>query len=380
MLQDYHTIYTTALAILSAIITGGFVLIYVELSNKKTREIDSYEQLMRPFMHKLSAYFRYVSWCKSKIIIPKDNLLGGENEFKQVLDQLASYGSRAIMSGGDYRVNMFSAEQLYDISTNKINHLWYLTQHKHLCNLNWDTGNDIVNQYIYKELIEINPNYKDLPITLDNFIKVSSEFHTEIYQLYENDTRIHESKMWLWSHHTRFVTISFLSVLLSLSAMMMFQIPGWLIQIATILILLLLSISLLLVGIEYSKQIKWYNNIHKRVIENKEIMKKNVLFRLFEPLGLFLLLSAFCWQTISNEYRDQYEQTYQYEINNVLISTADLIASQAFMDTVNYKGYYITSCNPESVQKATSTLYANQVRIGNLYEKYRCYHWCQISL
>nr|WP_321376003.1 hypothetical protein [uncultured Bacteroides sp.] len=110
MIQNYATIYQTALAILAAIITGGFVLIYVELSNKKTREMDNYEQLMRLFMHKLSAYLRFVSWCQTKIRIPKTNLKGSEKEFKQVLDYLASLGGHAIVSDGDYRVNSFTAD------------------------------------------------------------------------------------------------------------------------------------------------------------------------------------------------------------------------------------------------------------------------------
>lgn len=270
MLQDNDTIiYSTALAILTAIITGGFVLVYIELSNKMMREADSYEQLMRPFMHKLSAYFRFVSWSKSKISISKDNLLGGEEEFQQLLNQLASYGSRTIISGGDYQVSSFSAKQLYDICSNKINHLWYLTHHKHCCNLIWDSTTDFDNQYIQKELFEINPVYKDLPLTIDTFINVSAEFYAEIYQLYETDTEIHESKRWLWKHHSRFVTCSFCGVILLLSSMLMFYIPAWLIQLFTILVLLLLTTCILLVGVDYSKQIKWYNQLYNLVIAFK---------------------------------------------------------------------------------------------------------------
>lgn len=270
MLQDYTNIFSTALAILSAIITGGFVLIYIELSNKKSRETDNYEQLMRPFMHKLSAYFRFVSWSKTKIKIPKDKQSDGDKEFKEVLNQLAIYGSRAIVSGGDYRVNSFTAKQLYNISANMINHLWYLTQHKHRCKPQWDFARDFNDEFIKKELEEINPKYKNLPLSLDNFIKVSAEFHVEIYQKVESDIEIHESRMWLLNHHTRFATFSFICVLLLLCAMLLFNIPAWIIQASTIMVLLLLMICLLLLGLDYSTQIKFYNKLFKLVHVNNK--------------------------------------------------------------------------------------------------------------
>lgn len=66
---------------------------------------------MRPFMHKLSSYFRYVSWSKNKIRYPRVGQLGGERMFKSIIDELSGYGGRAIVSGGDYHVKSFTAEQ-----------------------------------------------------------------------------------------------------------------------------------------------------------------------------------------------------------------------------------------------------------------------------
>lgn len=378
MLQDYDIIFQTALAILSAIITGGFVLIYVELSNKKARETDNYEQLMRPFMHKLSAYFRFVSWCQTKIRIPREGLLGGEREFKKVLDELASYGGRAIISGGDYRVNSFSAEQLYNISTNKINHLWYLVDNEHSCNLEWDSTKYFNVDYIRKELYEINPQYRDLPITLDSFIKVSAEFHTEIYQMIEADTEIHETRMRLLKLHTRFTTVSMSSALLLLCSILLFNIPGWFIQIATIAILFCLFLCLLLVGTDYSVQVKWYNRITEITQNKTEKMKKVFSYRLLEPIGLTFLLAAFCWQNTSKEYLYVQQLIYQSNIDNVVIAAADLVASQAFRDTANYKGEMISNYNPEAVYKATSQIYTDQARLLELTDQHRKYYFWQI--
>ena len=67
----YADVQTIALATLTSIITGGFVLVFVEIGNRKNRENDKHEQVMFPFMHKLSAYFRFMSWCSGYIIYPK---------------------------------------------------------------------------------------------------------------------------------------------------------------------------------------------------------------------------------------------------------------------------------------------------------------------
>lgn len=60
-----------ALTILTSIITGGFVLVFVEIGNRKNREDDRHDQIMYPFMHKLSAYFRFISWCSHNVIYSK---------------------------------------------------------------------------------------------------------------------------------------------------------------------------------------------------------------------------------------------------------------------------------------------------------------------
>ena len=121
--MSYADVQTIALAILTSIITGGFVLVFVEIGNRKNRENDKHEQIMFPFMHKLSSYFRFMSWCSGHIMYPKPEE-GYEKEFKALVKEVSGYGGRAITSGGDYGVDYFTAEELYKI-TFDINNIWY---------------------------------------------------------------------------------------------------------------------------------------------------------------------------------------------------------------------------------------------------------------
>lgn len=49
----YSDVLPIALAILTSIITGGFVLVFVEIGNRKNRENDKHDQIMAPFMQVL---------------------------------------------------------------------------------------------------------------------------------------------------------------------------------------------------------------------------------------------------------------------------------------------------------------------------------------
>lgn len=114
--MEYNDVMTIALAVLTSIITGGFVLVFVEIGNRKNRENDRYDQIMSPFMHKLSSYFRFISWCSSYIIYQKP-LNGYKEDFKKLVDKMARYGGRVTVSGGDYGVEYFTADELYHIAS-----------------------------------------------------------------------------------------------------------------------------------------------------------------------------------------------------------------------------------------------------------------------
>jgi hypothetical protein len=139
---------TILLSLLTSIITGGFILVFVEIGNRKNRENDRYDQIMRPFMHKLSSYFRFLSWCSHHITYPS-KLNAYEQEFKRLVEEIGRYGGRAITSGGDYPIEHFTAAELEEICS-KINNIWYYHDKMNPCNLQW-SNYDYSKDYISKE-------------------------------------------------------------------------------------------------------------------------------------------------------------------------------------------------------------------------------------
>ena len=58
----YTDIQPVALAILTSIITGGYVLVFIEIGNRKNRNSDRHNQIMASFMHKLSSTARRMGY------------------------------------------------------------------------------------------------------------------------------------------------------------------------------------------------------------------------------------------------------------------------------------------------------------------------------
>lgn len=301
---------TILLSILTSIITGGFILVFVEIGNRKNRENDRYDQMMVPFMHKLSSYFRFLSWCGHHIKYPKQ-MSGYEKEFKSLVSEIGGYGGRAITSGGDYGVGYFSADKLNDICL-KINNIWYYHDKMNPCNLGWDSFG-ISEQFISKELKEFLPNYLNHTADVNLVSEVSGEFYTDIYQPIENETYKHEAYVKHFKRQTIFVAIAVGFVLLALNTMLFVQPPIWVMQMIGVATLIFLIVCLVLLGVEMKTQIRCYysikeklsvkrkshNNMSKHKVKSHKILRKVVAILLSTMIPVGLLLSA--WAVLSIE-------------------------------------------------------------------------------
>lgn len=243
------------LSILSSIITGGFVLVFVEIGNRKNRENDKYEHIMYPFMHKLSSYFRYISWCQSHIIYsnpPTSN----EKKIKLLIGEIARYGGMAITSGGDYGINYFTASKLKEIALD-INNIWYWHDNMNPCKMTWDSSMPD-GEFISKELKEINPVYLQHEQNIDLIAKVSGDFYIYVYQPIEVNTYNHETYQKHYKLQTIIVSCFVCFVLLVLGSMLFGLENEMTLRISTMIAILMLVFSLLMLGVEENVQIRFY--------------------------------------------------------------------------------------------------------------------------
>lgn len=268
--MTYEILYSTVVAILTAIITGGFILVFVEIGNRKNREMGSFYQSADPFMKKLSSYLRMISWCQTHIKYPSD-IDEKEENFKSIVDKLSKYGSRLIMSGKNYRAGSFTASQIDNIA-NDINNIWYWHDKMNPCRLQFDKSVTFQEEFVRKEISEINPVYLSNAICIRLISDISGDLYVNIYQPIENDLYMHEVYIKQYAFQTRFVSIGVFFVLVILCSMTFISLPVWLLRFSTVFAIAWLGICLLLLGIGMNSQIlyvrkvsTWWTSIRKKI-------------------------------------------------------------------------------------------------------------------
>lgn len=120
------------ITIIVALLTGGFIILFLENQHVGANVIERYHFVMQPFMHRLSNYFKFLSSAKAHFSINKGTKKDDAEYvflFNDLMDRLGRFAYPCIMSGQDYPVSKFSAKQLQEICED-INNVWYYWDRK----------------------------------------------------------------------------------------------------------------------------------------------------------------------------------------------------------------------------------------------------------
>lgn len=89
-------------SIITALLTGGFIILFLENQHVGATVIERYHFILQPFMHRLSNYFKFLSSAKIYFSI-KRGIKRDEAEyvftFNDLMDSLGHYAHPCIMSG-----------------------------------------------------------------------------------------------------------------------------------------------------------------------------------------------------------------------------------------------------------------------------------------
>lgn len=212
-----------AVSILTSLLTGGFLLFFIENQHIEKDVVDRFYSKMKPFYNKLTKYLIYVNWSKG-VIQYKNHKTAYISDLIPIMDELSRIAGTSIISGSD--IPLMNAKEI-DKLCDKINHIWYIYEkglivRKHI-------SIDKVNGYNYWEtlikesLTAYNPKYSNLEINIELLPKVSGDFYVEIWQPVQYVTYQYESwqKKRKISHY--FMLGSIVLLLLSLIAILLFS-------------------------------------------------------------------------------------------------------------------------------------------------------------
>lgn len=378
--MEYTNIHSAIISILSAVITGGFVLIFVEISNRKNRENDKYRQLMTPFMRKLSAYFKYINWVQLHITNPKPDT-DIEKTFKKHLRyEIGNYGSQLLAAGGRYDVESFNAQMLEDIGE-KINNVWYMYDRYPLNRLRVDEDVDTNSELINKELAVLNRSYLSIPESVSKIAKISGEFYTDEYQPIQYEPPYHDALIKLYKIQSAIVCTSLFIVLVTLCILVCVKMPIWLMRVATIAIVCLFGMCMTLLFVNENKQLKLINQV--KGWKKKEIHFKNMrkhIKNLLEPIGLAILLVAFVWQMRSVYVNQSIQNDKIYKFEKAIDYILECEVDEALRDSSRYKGEAIMMVGYDGILNFSAAFYEDTKDICDKKDKANYAWWWQFAL
>lgn len=174
-----------AVDILSALLTGGFLLFFIETMHIESDVKQRYKAIMNPFYHKLSKLTVFVGYLRSSMRFP-------DLECAQILKKDMEYISKAGMvpssSGRD--IPFMKSEQLEKLC-NTINNIWY----------NLDRSSEFRNNIVIETgfvniaknaLCEVFPEYKDKEMSIDVLQDATGNFYEKYWQPVEHCTPNYE--------------------------------------------------------------------------------------------------------------------------------------------------------------------------------------------
>lgn len=173
------------ISILAALLTGGFLMIFIESQKIAGSVIDRFHFVMNPFFRSFSNYVKFISSFKTCFTfkITKDSEY--INRLKDNVEKVARLGAESIVSGKDFPSDHFTAKELESICKT-INNIWYLIDGKQNYidkHLDFDSRpTQIFGEQTKNYLEAISPKYKGMQLTKDMLANVSGNFFVEIYQ------------------------------------------------------------------------------------------------------------------------------------------------------------------------------------------------------
>ncbi len=240
-------------SIITALLTGGFIILFFETQHVGANVIERYHFIMQPFMHRLSNYFKFLSSAKGYFSI-KNGTKKEDAEyvyrFRDLMDDLGHYAYPCIISGQDYPSSKFSATQLYKLSED-INNVWYYWDNKRNYMIDYceydSRKAESFGRFTREYLNEVFPHrYEESELSMDLISDISGTFYTEVYEPIQNVPFEYENwcKQEKIFQITTFCTIGLCLVTLVVILLLRCFSPLWIINLLTTLSILSLVYSL----------------------------------------------------------------------------------------------------------------------------------------
>jgi hypothetical protein len=175
------------ITILAALLTGGFLMIFIESQKVAGDVTERFHFVMNPFFHSFSNYAKFISSFRHCFEFNcTDEFL---TTLKENVETVGRLGTKSIMAGRDFPSDYFTAKEL-DRICRTISNIWYrIDRESHHVDRHLNFDSDYAEtscQHTKEYLTAIHPKYANVPLTKDLLETVSGDFFDDIYQPVQN--------------------------------------------------------------------------------------------------------------------------------------------------------------------------------------------------
>lgn len=206
-----------AIQVLIALLTGGFILLFVETMHIEGSVKRDFKAIMNPFYHRLSLLVRFIAYMRSDMEIPNEEN-GYSKRLREDLNKITRIGVEAQVSGRD--IFFMSSTKLHHLCE-LINDVWYvLEKDRQLYEIIKIRGNSPLKEGAVEALEELYPkqSYETMDVKL--LWDATGSFYindwqpvescTDNYEIWENKARVTR----LFIYMSMAITMLFLIVLM----------------------------------------------------------------------------------------------------------------------------------------------------------------------
>lgn len=171
-----------AVDILSALLTGGFLLFFVETMHIESDVKQRFKSIMNPFYHKLSKMTVYIGYMRSAMSFPNNER--GE-WLKKDMSYIEKTGIIPNTSGRD--LPYMKADDLGHLCE-IINDVWYTLEQSSQLRQEISIDNSFRLDIARKSLEEVSDEYKDSIMDVNLLHKATGDFYCKYWQPVEHCT------------------------------------------------------------------------------------------------------------------------------------------------------------------------------------------------
>lgn len=225
-------------------------MLFIENRHIGNNVINQYYFIMKPFMHRLCNYFKFISYARTFYVINRGDKEEYVHIFKSLLDKMENFAQPCIMSGIDYQCSKFTAQELENLC-DEINRIWFY----------WDDKqNYMKGHYVYKteeaerfstlgrEYLKavFSEEFDNREISMSLISDVSGKFYTDVWQPIQNIPYQYEfwQKQDFLFKKLALCSICFSMITLALILLLRFFLPIWIPLVLVIISMVCLGCTL----------------------------------------------------------------------------------------------------------------------------------------